>query len=157
MDELVSNLIYFVPIAFIVAIRIFSARQKQAQKEEQKKTTGELVGKIQEARNWPDTSKKPPAKKQVKAPVKAQSPAGKYRPAFSAASPARTPARTPAEQRPVTAVSSVADSGKKPAGNVPPESARPGVWPEKIARLPPLQQALVWSELLGTPRSEQEI
>ncbi|MDR1894401.1 MAG: hypothetical protein LBQ61_06900, partial [Spirochaetales bacterium] len=92
-----------------------------------------------------------PAKKQVKAPVKkAQRPAGEYRPAF----PAASPARTPAEQRPVTAVSSVADSGKNPAGNAPPESPRPGVWPEKIARLPPLQQALVWSEILGAPRSE---
>jgi hypothetical protein len=181
MDELFGNLIYLIPIA-IVIFRVISAAQGQSKKNQpQKKPSSEPVGKTQEVRknvyenapavkkvppggqqsgpvraqapSWPDTRKKPAAKI-PKPPAKSkprpvQPAQGEYKSLFPGAfpesapigaGPAGQPAASPAEQA----------AGAKSTTAVP-SGSLPGV----SAGLTPLQQAFVWSEILGASKSEQ--
>ncbi|MDR1307624.1 MAG: hypothetical protein LBK74_08635 [Treponema sp.] len=183
MDELFGNLIYLIPIA-IVIFRVISAAQGQSKKNQpQKKPSGEPLGKTREVRenvyenapavkkvppggqqsgpvraqalvpSWPDTRKKPAAKisKPPAKPKPAQPKQGEYRSLFPGAFPESAPIEAgPAGQQQATALAEQAAEPKSTAG-VTASGSLPGV----SAGLTPLQQAFVWSEILGAPKSEQ--
>jgi hypothetical protein len=182
MDELFGNLIYLIPIAIVIFRVISAAKGQQKNKQQQKTASGELVKKIQEAQKnpaygkalteateifipptpqpkpaqappWPDTKKKPAVKKPVKTTVKAppvQPPQGEYRSLLAEIFPENAAAGTNPAVQPVA--SNISPS-KQAAG--PTAGLTSGSLPGGSIHLTPLQQALVWSEILGAPKSEQ--
>ncbi|MDR2553737.1 MAG: hypothetical protein LBD31_11320 [Treponema sp.] len=150
MDELFSNILYFIPIAFIIAIRFINARNKQQQKPPPKPpvktySSGPADRSAGQVLPWPDTRqsavKKPPAVKKIAA-------------AKRTAVPQKTGSLVPKTD----GAGSLAEQLFQPAGAVLPAAADSAsealpLLPSK--KLTPLQQALVWSEILGPPRSEQ--
>jgi hypothetical protein len=175
MDELFGNLIYFIPIAIVIFRVISGAREQSKKNQPPKKPSGELSGKIPEARKnlyekaaagqiirpaaqqagparpqvpvWSDTQKKPAAKKPVPA-VKPQQPHKEtYKPLFPEAFPE-------GGDFGATGAGQFAPA----AGSLPEHAA--GIVPGGLpvhAGLTPLQQAFVWSEFLGAPKSERGV
>jgi hypothetical protein len=190
MDELFANLRFLIPIAFIIAIRILNARQRQVKKEQQKKSTGELTGKIQEAQKnpayakaltedtevyippagqprpapaWPDTRKKAAMKKPAAKTLPKSPPPPKYG-AYHSAFPETVSVKEASgsvseesERRgPENTVTAVAQhTGVNAVSSVGQKIILPGIHDTPPGNLTPLQQALVWSEILGAPRSDQ--
>jgi hypothetical protein len=185
MDELFSNLVYFIPVAFIIALRIINARQKHERKQQQKKAApantaqvrpaqarpAQAPGPVTQTSAWPDTRKKAVKKTPAKA-AKAPVPQMGYKSAFPDAVeiPAAGSAVTESERRgPENAVSAVAQhTGVDAVSSVAQYTGVVGVssieqrtvtpadaHKTPLGNLPPLQQALVWSEILGAPRAEQ--
>jgi hypothetical protein len=170
MDEIVSRLVYLIPIALFIGVRILNAGARQKNAEQQKASNEALVKKIDEARRNPayadalteDTGVYIPP---VKALLKTQAPS-----AFSE-NPVVWPSTPKAAKKKKASLAAAEAAAKKAleafeikpdtTSDVPVEAvnvsaSRPSsvsVQPiDNIARLTPLQQAVVWSEILGTPR-----
>ncbi|MDR2768005.1 MAG: hypothetical protein LBB82_06725 [Treponema sp.] len=167
MDDMASWLVYLIPIALVISVRILNAGARQKNRERQKASNDELVEKINEARRNPayadaltgDTGVYlPPAAPLFKTQNAASSPFSEKpvvwpstpRPAAKKKSvpkkpPAAAKTRGAYEIQPDTTAAAPAETAPLPAS----ESVQPIAG---LARLTPLQQALVWSEVLGAPR-----
>jgi hypothetical protein len=174
MDELFGNLIYFIPIAIIIFRVISAAKGQQKKNQPPKQSSGEPVRRIQEERekpkkeaavrdfippqpgpvqtqvpSWPDTKKKPPVKK-PKPAVKSQPvqpKQGEYKSLF----PGAFPESVNRGASPAGQLAAALQEQATEAVTVTAVSVLPGV----PAGLTPLQQAFVWSEILGASKSEQ--
>jgi hypothetical protein len=186
MDELFGNLIYFIPIAIVIFRVISGARGQSKKNQPQKKPSGEPVRKIQEPREkayekagagnispapeagpvrtrvpvWPDTKKKPGAKNPPPAikPPPVQPQQGAYKSLFPEVFPENADSGASAAGQFTPAAGPLPEQAA--AGTVPGQAAEakaPGVLPGSWAGLTPLQQAFVWSEFLGAPKSEQGV
>jgi len=160
MDEVFNNILYLIPIAFFIAIRIIGARNKQSGKEQQQKKEDEgmrdLLKKIREAQENPAYSKALTEDRGVFIPPRtpappARKPEQKKKPAKKAAkkAPLMVSTRQSAVQTSIAeaaiAKDAAASAKKDPAAQASGLSGiRPG-WT-------PLQQAVVWSEILGAPK-----
>ncbi|MDR2313266.1 MAG: hypothetical protein LBE02_01880 [Spirochaetaceae bacterium] len=165
MDELVNNLVYLLPIALFIAVRLIGVKQTSDRKKQQKESTGKLIEKVQEARKNPDyakaltratevyippsrklTQNSDPAKNKTQKKPKPASPQGGYVNPFQ--KPDEELAKTDQDLGgPAAKTSAARNGGSSPAQNIP------GIFPGELS---PLQQALVWSEILGPPKSEQD-
>ena len=154
MEETFGNILYFIPIALVITFRIINARNKNARKQEQqKKSTGELIRKIKETENDSSYSKTSESNrphwetgeireikpgKQVKKSSTAVKKPAKIPPRKSAALPSHT---TTADI--FTQIPAAAEAKTVPAAE-PQQKLQAG--------MTPLQQAVVWSEILGPPK-----
>jgi hypothetical protein len=149
MEGLFDNIFYLIPIAFFIAIRIINARNaggRNSQKEKSSADLGELVKKIQEAGNpaRQPSHKKPvygkaveAQKKSTKKPaVKVSSGLSNYRSAF----PDATAGEDVSGQRDAAGKTKSDKAASGPQTGI----VKPG--------LTPLQQAVVWAEILGQPK-----
>ena len=165
MRGLIENIQILIPIALFIAFRIIRSRSEAAKKQ-QKKTggLGELIKKIQEAQQNPDYGKaltedtevyippKPlPQKKTAKKPQpktvrQTKKPPGhsEYKPLFPET------AKTPEQLSSETKVDSVVSVAAR-AASVAATSSRAGI---SLQGLTSLQQAVIWSEILGPPKGE---
>ena len=167
MDELFSNVLYLIPVAFFIALRLISAKNKQAGNQQKKKSSGELVKKIHEAQTNPAygkaltearevyipsvASREAAPARQIKKPgevKKAKKPAAPIPPkksAFKSSFPETAPANIPQSTSTSGTVSARMEAKETSAAtDLQALIARPG--------LTPLQQAVVWSEILGQPK-----
>jgi len=158
MDEVFSNILYLIPIAFFIAVRIIGARNKQSGKEQQQKKDseglGDLLQKIREAQENPAYSKAltedrgvyiPPRTPAARKPEPKKKPAKKAAKKQTAPSSTRQSAVQTAIAEEAMAKNAAAFAKKDPAAQASGLSGiRPG-WT-------PLQQAVVWSEILGAPK-----
>jgi len=158
MDEVFSNILYLIPIAFFIAIRIIGARNKQSGKEQRNKDSeglGDLLKKIREAQENPAYSKALTEDRGVyippRTPAPAKKPEQKKKQAKKAAkkAPIMVSTRQSAVQTSIAEVAlaknAVASAKKDPAAQA---SGLLGMRPGWT----PLQQAVVWSEILGAPK-----
>ncbi|GHV84894.1 hypothetical protein AGMMS50230_05020 [Spirochaetia bacterium] len=181
MDDLFSKIVYLIPIALVI-IRIVGAAKSKSKNPQQQKSSEELVRKIQESQRNPAYEKALTEEKEVYIPPKPQPAAAAERPHWERQEvPVWPNTKKPAAKKPAakqspkqavkasaakTAVPETAFPQKletnAPAaafpGNTDPQNnMRAGITapPGTQRNLTPLQQALVWSEILGPPRSEQ--
>ncbi|MDR0448549.1 MAG: hypothetical protein LBH07_07760 [Treponema sp.] len=162
MDELFNNILYLIPIALFVALRIANTKNKQDKKQQQKKTSGELIRKIREAQNNPDFGKALP-----KSPVEVFFPpreAGQ-KPVVGKKAIKKKPVVIPPVPKPsfyneVSADSAIFGQVMTKTNESAVQAAASDVmqpFQTGISGLTPLQQALVWSEILGLPKGVSAI
>jgi len=163
MDEIFSNILYLIPIAFFIAIRIIGARNKQSGKEQQQKKEDEgmrsLLKKIREAQENPAYGRALTEDRGVfippRSPAPAKQPEQKKKAVKQAAKKPAKKQTAPSSARQSAVQTSIAETAlaknaaasakKDPAAQASGLSGiRPG-WT-------PLQQAVVWSEILGAPK-----
>ncbi|MDR1389013.1 MAG: hypothetical protein LBJ31_03460 [Treponema sp.] len=142
-DSVINNLVYLIPIAFIIAARILGSGAKKREQEKRRAANTELVKKINEARANPSYAGAltedtlvhiPPARPLLK--QSAERVIWPSTPVVTKKSPVKYTA--PKNQ----------DVTPEKTDAVAPETAAP----DRLAHLAPLQQAVVWAEILGTPR-----
>ena len=163
MERLFENIQFLIPLALFIAFRVMRARNAEAKKQQKKQSggLGELIKKIQEAQQNPEYGKalteatevyippKPlPQKKAAKKPIpkpvrQTKKPTGhsEYKPLFPETAKTETHDQLSSE----TKVDSVVSVAARAAST----SSRAGL---SLQGLTPLQQAIVWSEILGPPK-----
>ena len=160
MRGLIENIQFLIPLALIIAFRIMRSKNAQAKKQ-QKKTSeerrGELVRKIKEAQRIPEYRKASPqqARGAQKSQAGARQPAkpvkplpktppkrSEYKPLFPETVEVKTH-----EQFPIETKSDIAAAAQVTPATPP--SSQTGF---SLQGLSPLQQAVVWSEILGQPK-----
>jgi len=168
MRGLFENIQILIPLALFIAFRIMRARSAEAKKQQKKQSggLGELIKKIQEAQSNPEYGKALTEATEVYIPPKPQQqPKAARKPTPK---PVRPPARTveikkvhkPSAKTPLsqsdakvfdklsseekTKIDSVAQ-----VAPVAQQSLQAGL---SLQGLTPLQQAIVWSEILGPPK-----
>jgi hypothetical protein len=161
LDDLVNNLVYLLPIALFIAVRIINVKQSGDKKKQQKESAGKLIEKVREARQNPAYAGSlteatevyiPPSQRLMQNSVPAQKRTGKKLKAPSPQNQYAYPPLKPDEEAAKTDPglgSPTATLGAEPKPVQNTSGSLPG-------GLTPLQQALVWSEILGPPRSEQD-
>ena len=174
MEDLFGNIFYLIPIALVIAFRIINARNRNArrnQQQQQKKTSseqqpvsgglGELIRKIQEAEDYPEhtkTGKESYRPHWETKPVVVQSgkPGGKKRPSekkLSSKIPSGSilsDASFVGNEKTFAQASAVKKTKTVPAAAV--QNTGLQTLQAGVSGLSPLQQAVVWSEILGKPK-----
>ena len=181
MDELFSNIFYLIPVALFIALRIMNAKkteQKKQQQQQQKKISEELVKKIHEAQTNPtygralteDTEVYIPSVvtqdgrqvlvKQLRKPAKTKKSSGAIQPKHAELKSSIQKTFMPEEsfdsavsrrQTPAENVSKTLAA--KETKTLPAAQTTSGI--QNIVSRPeltPLQQAVVWAEILGQPK-----
>jgi len=162
MRGLFDNILYLIPIALFIAFRIIGAKNKQSGKPPQKRPStkqadgglGELVKKIQEAQKNPDYNGGRMEARELYIPSVTSQKTVSKKPA-AAKKPEKKPASTPVSKNvekivPLqSSIKSDEETQTVPAAQktAPLQNLQVG-----IAGLSPLQQAVVWSEILGQPK-----
>ncbi|MCL1815762.1 MAG: hypothetical protein FWG27_08105 [Treponema sp.] len=171
MEKIFENLQFFIPLALFIAFRVISAKNAEAKKKEKKSGgLGELIKKIQEAQNNPDYSKTLTEDTEVYIPSKV--PKTQKSAARPAAKPPIHPSagrtkietakKKPISPKPVDLFTNVMPSALeadriKISPNMQEAGAEQGTQQNVltgVSGLTPLQQAVVWAEILGHPRGE---
>ena len=158
MEGLFNNILYLIPIAFFIAIRILNAKNRQSGKSQQKNPSGkpaggglgELIKQIQEVQKNPDYRGGKVEAREVDIPsVAPRRTAGSNKPGEPKKNSPVQKKQT-VEYRPITP--DIGAPGKMTAPKQPaaPQSKKTGILPQGLT---PLQQAVVWSEILGQPKS----
>jgi hypothetical protein len=176
MEDVFNNLLIFIPVAFLIAVRIINARNKQSKRNRESADDtagglGELIKKIKELQDDPGYDDNRADAREYRpqgAPAGLDQPHWETKP---------VPVRQPAKASTTAGYSSAAKKKtKKPSSgfasgggyNSPfPDTAGAGL-PSEIKNEPtaqkispdvqtrkeltPLQQAVVWSEILGQPK-----
>jgi len=172
MDDIVGNIFYLIPIALMIALRVINGKNKQARNQQRKPPAGDLARKTPEPRTNPEYSKQsaearevytPPAAPRAK-PASSTKPVAVKKPAKPAIKPvpkvikgAKKPVPSDVvsasyENVPVqSAAVSDRDIRTVPAAQNAVSAALRNLQ-AGISGLPPLQQAVVWSEILGQPK-----
>ena len=160
MRGLIENIHFLIPLALIIAFRIMRAKNagtKKQQKKTSEERRSELVRKIKEAQRIPEYRKASPQQargaqkpqtgaRQAARPVK-PSPRtppkrSEYKPLFPETAEVKTQEQLPSKTKSdVTAAAQVTP--------VVSPSSQTGF---SLQGLTPLQQAVVWSEILGQPK-----
>ena len=159
MEGLFNNILYLIPIAFFIAIRILNAKSKQSGKTQQKNPSskpvagglGELIKQIQEAQKNPDYRGGKVEAREVDIPsVAPRRTAGSNKPGEPKKNKPvpKKPDAAYSSAIPVNASSSGDSTQKETAGQK--TASQAGILPQGLT---PLQQAVVWSEILGQPKS----
>jgi hypothetical protein len=166
MRGLIENIQLLIPLALFLAYRIIKAKNAETKKQQkQSGGLGELIKKIQEAQSNPEYSKSLTEDTQIYIPPKvppqaraAQKP--KAMPARQPARPVKPVPKKPAAQGvykpsfPETIkVNEQLPSGTKSDAAAAQVSAASSLQTGfSLQGLTPLQQAVVWSEILGQPK-----
>ena len=173
MDTILENIQILIPIALFIAFRIIRSKSEQAKKQQKKASDQkreELVRKIKEAQRVPEYRKALTEDTLVYIPPKpsAQPKAGaKPAPARPAArrveekkinkpkaelksAEVKIQERLPSEIKTQIDQTASAAADQRPASTAS-HSLKTGF---SLQGLSPLQQALVWSEILGQPKGE---
>jgi hypothetical protein len=175
MRGLFDNISILIPIALLIALRIINAKSKQNKKNQQKKPAGEnlkkeLIRRIQEAQRNPDYRGGKAEAREVmipsvvpqKVPPKKTVPAKKEIKKSNAAFPVENPIEAkPLRQSTVPIYSAEPERRGFPPDNADQDkaavqkvvAASQSGEPALLRNLPPLQQAVVWAEILGQPKS----
>ena len=155
MKGIIENLQFLIPIALLIVFRIVKAKSEDSKKQQKSSSggLGELVKKIQEAQNNPDYSKALTRDTEVYIPPKSFEAKPVQKP---------KPVRPPAKTKKVNKVNkplpkALLEEQKEPIQTVAVRSATETPKPVQsgfsLQNLTPLQQAVVWSEILGQPKS----
>jgi hypothetical protein len=158
MEGIFENIQILIPLALFIAFRVIRAKNKQTN-QQQKKTSeerrDELIKKIKEAQRIPEYRKALTEDTEIYIPPKpSQKPktAAKPAPVRPAAKRAeekkinRPTAEVKTQEKLFTEIKTQID--QTPAA---PHSLKTGF---SLHSLTPLQQAVVWSEILGQPKGE---
>jgi hypothetical protein len=146
MDGIFENITFLIPIALLIVVRVISAKSKEDKKAQQKKTSevNAEVRRIMEAQRKPSvtpqkTTPKKPAAVKKKAPVKEIDKFQSLIPDVNAAALGQ-----------IAALADAAAEGKTAIQ----KAAVPQPWEASVSlqELPPSQQAVVWAEILGSPK-----
>ena len=169
MEGLFGNILYLIPIAFFIAIRILNAKSRQSGKTQQKKPAGkpiggglgELIKQIQEVQRNPDYRGGKVEAREVDIPsVAPRRTTGSNKPGEPKKNNTVQKKQT-VNYRPIAPdtepLSEIKNQTGTPGQKTPavnqraaPLSVKTGILPQGLT---PLQQAVVWSEILGQPKS----
>ena len=168
MDDLVNNIVYLIPIAFFIAIRIIGAKNKQAGDQQKKDSTGELIKKTHEAQTNPAYRKAleearevyiPSVASREARPVMVQQPKKPGEVKKKAKKPPAAPPKKDGFKSifPETADIKVSESSAETAAAKTKDTSAAKTVQDLQSLITgpgrtPLQQAVVWSEILGQPR-----
>ena len=169
MKGLIENIQLLIPLALFIAYRIMRSRNADTKKEQKKQSggLGELIKKIQEAQNNPDYSRSLTEDTEIYIPSKVpQQARGVQKPKSGIRQPARPAKPLPKKQsvhskyKPLFPENAEDKTYKQlPSGlisdtaaqvtSVAQQSLQTGF---SLQDLTPLQQAVVWSEIIGQPK-----
>ena len=151
MEGIIENIQYLIPIALFIAFRVIKARSDEAKKQQKNSGgLGELVRKIQEAQSNPDYGKALTEDTQVYIPPKpVPRPKAALKTKPKPAHPVAKPKVTRTYEQPAPEVKSNIDAAPVRVTPVSALSLGSGF---SLQGLTPLQQAVVWSEILGQPK-----
>ncbi|MCL1929430.1 MAG: hypothetical protein FWG07_11650 [Treponema sp.] len=169
MRGLFENIQFLIPLALIIAVQVIRARNAQ-DKKQQKKTggLGELIKKIQEAQQNPEYGKALTEATEVYIPPKPQQqPRAARKPISKHVRPPARPVeakrvhkssvKTQFSQNEATGYGKLSSEEKSNIDSVTTAQVKPVAQQSlqtglSLQGLTPLQQAIVWSEILGPPK-----
>jgi ATP-dependent protease Clp ATPase subunit len=161
MKDLFENILYLIPIAFVIVVRIINARNKSNQQQQQQQQQGQEstreMGEI--LRRYREEEPRPMFERQAMEEMlpRTRTPDERKQKA------AKKAVSKPAPKKPLSETASGALSGALHAAVAEPAvAAAAGVGGTAVTRLPVfanmprIQQAVVWAEILGHPKSSSE-
>ena len=151
MEGIIKNIQLLIPVALFIAFRVIKARSDEAKKQQKKSGgLGELVKKIQEAQSNPDYGKALTEDTEIYIPPK---PVPRPKAALKTKPKPVRPSAKPAVVKVHEQLSSsIKDAAVAAPVRVTPVSSLPSGSGFSLQGLTPLQQAVVWSEILGQPK-----
>jgi len=180
MEELFGNIVYLIPIALILSFRILNARKNQARKQQQQQQQqqqkqqkqtggdagdekpsvfgglGELIKKVQELENEPNYGK---TGKESYRPHWETKPVLEQPSQKKKVTQKKSAVRLPSTDQSVSVFPNTLAGETKPtpAATIPAASVQAAIsglelFQAGISKKPPLQQAVIWAEILGEPK-----
>ena len=177
MEELFGNILYLIPIALILSFRILNAKKNQARKQQQQQEQqkqkqtggdtaaekpsvfgglGELIKKVQELENEPNYGK---TGKESYRPHWETRPVLEQPGKKKKVTPKKSAVRMPSADQSVSVFPDTLAGETKltPAAIIPAAPVQAAVsgfelLQTRLSGKPPLQQAVIWTEILGQPK-----
>jgi hypothetical protein len=153
MERIFSNLLVLIPIAFVIALRIIGAQNKQKQKQNPNKPV-----QRSDSGPFPPKFNTTAAKQFNTAGRTGQQPGVKKAPAKKTAQKKKLPQSSPVPTGGLTAqdLSRLSAAQKTPQADVQPTEQQPAIvrLTELQGKFTPLQMGVIWSEILGPPRGD---